>query len=74
MEEEEEWKHPYFAFDGLNDRAEGRISQLEPAHLEAQKSDRQTTKVPFSTTESNNSARTFETEKMRRRFSTQSSL
>lgn len=31
----EEWKHPYFAFDGLNDGVEGRISQLESAHLEA---------------------------------------
>lgn len=31
----EEWKHPYFAFDGLNDGVEGRISQPEPAHLEA---------------------------------------
>lgn len=70
----EEWKHPYFAFDGLNDRAEGRISQLEPAWLGSTKSNCQTTKVPFSTAESDNSARTAETEKMRRCFLTWSSL
>lgn len=70
----EEWKHPYFAFNGLNARAEGGISQLEPARLEAQKVTVEQRRSHFPQRNLIVPQEFLETEKMRRRLFTQSSL